>query len=157
MQVLRRMEERPDDDFTALEFSGSLEAYVGTLDAAAAAATAMAGGACAMAVDESDDDILHTNHAATTRATPATAKVQKKKAAAAKSKPAAAIGIQKGSRQIAVRLLLLSTLKQLARGSVYFQQSHACFQRPLQASKLLPRGPTLSPCCRETKSPPPPL
>ena len=90
------MEERPDDDFTALEFAGSLEAYVGTLDAAAA--TAMAGGACAMAVDEIDDDILHTNYAATTRATPATAKVQKKKAAAAKSKPAAAIGIQKGSR-----------------------------------------------------------
>jgi hypothetical protein len=81
------MDERPDEDFTALEFTGSLEAYVGTLDAAAAAARS--GGCAAMAMEVSHDDGMAAS------ATPATAKGQKKKAAAAKSKPAAALGIQK--------------------------------------------------------------
>ena len=88
LQVLHRMDERPDDDFTALEFTGSLEAYVGTLDAAAAAVRA--GGAAAMAMDEDVDNGVEAG------ATPATSKGQKKKAAAAKSKPVAALGIQKG-------------------------------------------------------------
>ena len=81
------MDERPDEDFTALEFTGSLEAYVSTLDAAAAATRA--GGGAAVAMDEAADDGL------TASATPATAKGQKKKVAAAKSKPVAAVGIQK--------------------------------------------------------------
>jgi hypothetical protein len=95
------MDERPDEDFTALEFTGSLQEcgflfpsrfpaaekkrdilsrYVSTLDAAVSA-----GAAAAMDMEEG----------LTASATPATAKGQKKKAAAAKSKPAAPVGVQK--------------------------------------------------------------
>jgi hypothetical protein len=91
-QVLHRMAERPDEDFTALQFTGTLEDYVRTLDAAASLAEEGA----ATAMDECDDDSVLP------KATPATAKEQKKKAAAAKSKPAAAVGIQKGTRPSAV-------------------------------------------------------
>jgi hypothetical protein len=89
-QVLHRMAERPDEDFTALQFTGSLEDYVRTLDAAASLAEEGA----ATAMDECDDG------SGPAKSTPATAKEQKKKAAAAKSKPAAAVGIQKGGRAL---------------------------------------------------------
>jgi hypothetical protein len=87
------MAERPDEDFTALQFTGTLEDYVRTLDAAASLAEEGA----STAMDECDDDSVPA------KSTPATAKEQKKKAAAAKSKPAAAVGIQKGTRLTAVR------------------------------------------------------
>jgi hypothetical protein len=49
-----------------------------------------------MTMQESHDDGMVTS------ATPATAKGQKKKAAAAKSKPVAALGIQKGTHACSV-------------------------------------------------------